>query len=379
MLTFDSLLFRLLATIALLIAIVAALFFARAVFMPIALGLMTALILHLPSMALARFGIPKTLAIAFLLSAVAAVLMLVFLLMAGPVNRIIDSYPEIVLELRVKLFQLRETFAAAEQASDAISKVAEDVQGMVKDPEVQEVVVREPNFLTRAATSLADIVTGVVVTLTIAAFVLVMRRPFLTLATMPFATRASKLNAARIWKGVEGEVSRYFLVTTIINAALGAAVGLALWALGVPLPHVWGIAVGLLNYILFVGPAIGTLSLLAASIIQFDTAFQILAPPAAYLAINFTEANAITPHFLGRRLNIAPLAIMVALLFWGWLWGFAGLIIALPALVVLKAIADRSPPFAPLKRILTRRQAAGMAMEPIAAARVGSAERSSSS
>jgi len=376
MLTFDSLLFRSLATIALLIAVVAALFFAKAVFMPIALGLLTALVLHLPSKALSRFGIPKILATTFLLALVAMILTLIFLLMAGPVNRVVDSYPQIVTELRVKLFHLRETFAAAEQAGDAISKVAEDVQGMVKDPEVQEVVVREPNFLTRAATSLADVVTGVVVTLTIAAFLLVIRRPFLTLATMPFASQASKLRAARIWIGAEREVSHYFVVTSIINVTLGTVVGLALWALGVPMPHVWGIAVALLNYILFVGPAIGTMALLAASIIQFDTAFQILAPPAAYLFINFIEANAVTPHFLGRRLNIAPLAILLALLFWGWLWGFAGLIIALPALIVLKAVADRSEPFAPVRRVLTPRRSFGVAMEPHDAARVGTAERS---
>lgn len=378
MLTFDSLLFRSLATIALLIAVVAALFFARAVFLPVALGLLTALVLHLPSKALARFGIPKTFATAFLLGVVAVILVLVFLLMAGPVNRVIESYPEIVTELRVKLFHLRQTFAAAEQAGDAISKVAEDVQGMVKDPEVQEVIVREPNFLTRAATSLADVVTGVVVTLTISAFVLVMRRPFLTLATMPFATQGSKLKAARIWTGVEKEVSHYFVVTSIINAALGTAVGLSLWVLGVPMAHVWGIAVALLNYILFVGPAIGTMALLAASIIQFDTAFQILAPPAAYLTINFIEANAVTPHFLGRRLNIAPLAILLALLFWGWLWGLAGLIIALPALIVMKAVADRAEPFDPIRRILTPRRPPGAVMEPLGAANVGPAERRTS-
>lgn len=378
MLTFDSLLFRSLATIVLLIAVVAALFFARAVFLPVALGLLTALVLHLPSKALARFGIPKTFATAFLLGVVAVILVLVFLLMAGPVNRVIESYPEIVTELRVKLFHLRQTFAAAEQAGDAISKVAEDVQGMVKDPEVQEVIVREPNFLTRAATSLADVVTGVVVTLTISAFVLVMRRPFLTLATMPFATQGSKLKAARIWTGVEKEVSHYFVVTSIINAALGTAVGLSLWVLGVPMAHVWGIAVALLNYILFVGPAIGTMALLAASIIQFDTAFQILAPPAAYLTINFIEANAVTPHFLGRRLNIAPLAILLALLFWGWLWGLAGLIIALPALIVMKAVADRAEPFDPIRRILTPRRPPGAVMEPLGAANVGPAERRTS-
>jgi predicted PurR-regulated permease PerM len=378
MLTFDSLLFRSLATLSLLIAIVAALFFARAVFLPITLGILTALVLHLPIMALYRAGMPKILAVAFIISAVATILTLIFVLTAGPVSDTFESYPRIVTELRVKLFHLRQTFAAAEQASDAISKVAEDVKNIVKDPEVQEVVVREPNFLARAATSLADIVTGVVVTLTISAFILVMRRPFLTLATMPFSTAATKLRAARIWKGVEREVSHYFIVTSIINAALGTAVGLALWALGVPLPHVWGIAVALLNYILFVGPAIGTMALLAASIINFDTPFQIFAPPLAYLAINFIEANVVTPHFLGQRLNLAPLAIVLSLLFWGWLWGLAGMIVAVPALIVLKAVADKSVSLSAVRRILTPRRPPGEAMEPMPPVRVCYPERSHS-
>ncbi|MCI5074846.1 AI-2E family transporter [Oricola sp.] len=375
MIAFDSLLFRSLATLSLLIAIVAALFFAKAVFLPIALGLLAALVLHLPIMALYRAGLPKILAVALIISAAGGLLGLIFVLTAGPISETFEAYPQIVSELRVKLFHLRETFAAAEQASDAISKVADEVKNIVEDSEVPEVVVREPNFIARAATSLADIATGIVVTLTISAFILVMRRPFLTLATMPFATTESKLRAARIWKAVEREVSHYFVVASIINATLGVAVGLALWALGVPLPHVWGIAVALLNFILFVGPAVGTMALLAASIITFDTGFEIFAPALAYLAINFIEANVVTPHFLGRRLNLAPLAIVLSLLFWGWLWGLAGLIIAVPTLIVLKAVAERSVSLSAVRRLLTPRRRPGEAMEPIASARVGSPER----
>ncbi|MFZ2099275.1 MAG: AI-2E family transporter [Oricola sp.] len=370
MLTFDSLLFRSLATISLLIAIVAALYFARAVFMPITLGVLVALILHLPIMALHRAGMPKILAVGALIAVVAAVLALIFVLMVGPIGDMFNSWPQIMSELRVKLWHLRETLAAAEQAGDAISEVADDVKDMVKDPKVQEVVVHEPNFLARAATSVADVVTGVVVTLTISAFILVMRRPFLTLTTMPFARTAAKLHAARIWKGVEREVSHYFLITSLINTGLGVAVGLALWALDVPMPHVWGIAVALLNYVQFVGPVIGTLALLAASIINFDGALQIFAPSAAYLTINFVESNVVTPHFLGRRLQVAPLAIILSLLFWGWLWGFAGLVIAVPSLIVLKAVADKASALAGLRRMLAPRRPPGVAMEPTPPRRV---------
>lgn len=377
MLTFNSLTFRSLATIALLIAIVAALYFARAIFLPITMGLLVALVLHLPIMALHRIGMPKILAVGVLITAVAAILTLIFILVAGPLSNIFDNWPQIAAELRGKIYHLRAAFSAAEQAGDAVSKIADDVKNIVNDPEVQEVVMHEPNFLARAATSVADVVTGVVVTLTISAFVLVMRRPFLTLATMPFDRTSTKLRAARIWKNAEQEVSHFFLVTSMINAALGFAVGFALWLLDVPMPYVWGIVVALLNYVLFVGPAIGTAALFAASVITFDAPFQMFAPPLAYLAINFVEANFVTPHFLGRRLQVAPLTIILSLLFWGWLWGFAGLILAVPALVLLKAIADKAEPLADLRRILTPRRQPGAVLEPIRLARVVPEEKRS--
>ena len=377
MLTFNSLTFRSLATIALLIAIVAALYLARAVFLPITLGLLVALLLHLPITALHRIGMPKIFAVAVLITAVAAMLTLIFVLIVGPLSNVFDNWPQIAAELRSKIYHLRSAFSAAEQAGDAVSKIADDVKNIVKDPEVQEVVMHEPNFLARAATSVADVVTGIVVTLTISAFLLVMRRPFLTLATMPFDRMSTKLRAARIWKNAERETSHYFLVASLINIGLGIVVGLALWLLGVPMPYVWGIVVALLNYILFVGPAIGTAALFAASVIPFDTPFQMFAPAAAYLAINFVEANFVTPHFLGRRLQIAPLTIILSLLFWGWLWGFAGLVLAVPALVVLKAVADKAEPLSDLRRILTPRRQPGAKLEPIRLARVNPGEKRS--
>ncbi|WP_370322135.1 AI-2E family transporter [Oricola sp.] len=377
MLTFNSLTFRSLATIALLIAIVAALYLARAVFLPITLGLLVALLLHLPIMALHRIGMPKIFAVAVLITAVAATLTLIFVLIVGPLSNVFDNWPQIAAELRSKIYHLRSAFSAAEQAGDAVSKIADDVKNIVKDPEVQEVVMHEPNFLARAATSVADVVTGIVVTLTISAFLLVMRRPFLTLATMPFDRMSTKLRAARIWKNAERETSHYFLVASLINIGLGIVVGLALWLLDVPMPYVWGIVVALLNYILFVGPAIGTAALFAASVITFDTPFQMFAPAVAYLAINFVEANFVTPHFLGRRLQIAPLTIILSLLFWGWLWGFAGLVLAVPALVVLKAVADKAEPLSDLRRILTPRRQPGAKLEPIRLARVNPGEKRS--
>jgi predicted PurR-regulated permease PerM len=357
MIAYDSLVFRSLATIALLIAIVAALSLAKAVFIPIFVALLLAILLHLPLAALQRAGLPRFASAGVMVVVLCAVLVLFALFVSAPARTLIDDYPQMLGELRGKVFSLQTSLAEAQKVGEAIVDVGKEVGDALEGgpAEVEQVVVREGNLWMQMASGFAGGIGTIVVTLTIFGFIFAIRRPFLTLATIPCGTMASKLRAARIWKGVEGDVSHYFFVTTLINIGLGTAVGLVLWALGVPMPIFWGFVVGVLNYMPFVGPTIGSGLLLAVSVVQFDTVFQMLVPAAAYLAINFIEANFITPNLVGRRVNIAPLAIILSLLFWGWLWGFVGLFISIPMLVVLNAVAERIDGLSALNRMLTPR------------------------
>jgi predicted PurR-regulated permease PerM len=272
-----------------------------------------------------------------------------------PAQRLVSDYPTMLSELRGKMSSFQDSMSEAEEAGDALAEVTQDVADLVEDPNVTEVVVRDNSFFLRAASSFAESLSTIAITLTICAFILALRQPFLVLATLPYDKISEKLHAARVLRKIEADVSHYFLVTTLINTALGTVVGLALWALDVPMPVFWGAVVGFLNYMPFVGPTIGALALLSVSVIQHDSVAMMFLPAAVYLAINFVEANFITPALIGRKTNITPLAIIVALVFWGWLWGFVGLLISVPLLVVINAAAQKIDRLSLIKRMLTPR------------------------
>lgn len=357
----DRTLLRLTAVVALILAGLTVLSVAQAVFVPIFIAIILAMLLNLPVEFLHKRRVPRWLGAIFLTLMLTAFCALIVATVAEPLQSIMRDYPRTLQTLRAKIFTLQLSLDEAAQVGQTISDVTEEVSNSMEDPEVQEVVVRERNFLVQAASTLAESMTTVVVTLTICGFILAIRAPFMTLITMPFGTVCQKLRAARTWRSIEDHVSHYFFMTTLINTGLGIAVALALWALGVKMPAFWGIVVGLLNYMPFVGPAIGVSLITIFSIVQNETLAAMVIPGAAYMAINFVEANFITPTLIGRKTDISPLAIILALLFWGWLWGFVGLFLSVPILVIMNAVAGENTQLDLMRRVLRprRRHTAG--------------------
>ena len=130
----------------------------------------------------------------------------------------------------------------------------------------------------------------------------------------------------------ERDVSRYFLTITAINAAFGLIIGLVMATLGMPNPFLWGIGAFLVNYLLYLGPIAFAVTLLIAGFVTFEGAWSFL-PAALYLSLNATEGQFVTPSLVGRHMSINPLAVFVSLIFWLWLWGPVGGVIAIPVLV----------------------------------------------
>jgi predicted PurR-regulated permease PerM len=137
-----------------------------------------------------------------------------------------------------------------------------------------------------------------------------------------------------------------------INAALGTAAGLVFWGLGMPNPALWGALGFVLNFIPYVGAVftIGITALVAAA--TFPHLGQAILVPASYLALGTIEGNFVTPHILGKRLVLNPVVIFIGLVFWGWMWGILGALLAIPMLVMVKIICDHIEPLAPLGEFL---------------------------
>jgi predicted PurR-regulated permease PerM len=139
-----------------------------------------------------------------------------------------------------------------------------------------------------------------------------------------------------------------FLATiTAINVGLGAAVALALWAVGMPSPLLWGVLAILLNFVIYIGPALMTVILLSVSLSLNHSAFDILLPPGIYLALHAVESNFVTHQILGATMTMNPFAVFLALAFWIWLWGPVGGFIAVPSLLILYALIRNIIPSKP--------------------------------
>lgn len=313
-----------------------ALYFARDFFMPVILAFMLALMLTPIVRYLRRRGIPEavsaTLLVLFSVAAVGATGYLI----SGPVVSLVNDAPSIGRQLSERLAELRHPFDRFLEISNQVDKVADTTQ----EPGVQKVVVAQPGILSQAAGNLLSGGTTVAITFVLSLFLLASGTMLYEKIIQSFGRMSEKKRALRVVYDVEREISRYLLTVTLINFGLGAAIGLGLWAIGMPNPLVWGVAAALLNFLPYVGALCTILLVAAISIITFDSLSFALVAPAFVLLCNIIEGQFVTPLIVGRRLEINAVAIFIAVAFWSWLWGFVGALIAVPILVVIKVFCD---------------------------------------
>jgi predicted PurR-regulated permease PerM len=153
---------------------------------------------------------------------------------------------------------------------------------------------------------------------------------------------------AHVFRDVEQKVSRFLLSITFINACVGCAVSLAMWAIGMPSPILWGALAAVLNYIPYVGQGVMVLVLLAVGLGTQTGLTNILLPVACYVAINFVEGQIVTPHFIGRTMTLNPFIIFLSITFWLWAWGPVGGLVAVPTLLIAQSVLMHALPSKPM-------------------------------
>src|SRR5690606_30404040 len=228
------------------------------------------------------------------------------------------------------------------QASEAAATVARAADGSDDVRQLEVVAVRESDPWERLVAT-PKMVMSVLAVVLLTFFFMVyggrLQRPAIALLPPCYQQRMT----VEIMQAVEHEVSRYVFTITVINTLLGVAVAGALHLIGLSLPNalLWGTLVALLNYAPYVGAFMAATGLLLMGLIVWDDLGQALLPLAAYLVLQTLEGQIFTPIVVGQRLALSPLLLVLALMLFGFMWGFIGLLLAVPLLVCTKRVVSR--------------------------------------
>jgi predicted PurR-regulated permease PerM len=317
-----------------LIAFIAALGYARAFLLPVLFAFMLALILRPVVRYLARRGIPEFLTSLGLVLSVLAAFGIGFYFLSGPLSTLLTDLPRIANEIESKLIDLRSTSENIRAVTEKIENLGtKDVPGPA---EVQKVEVAQPGLLSSVAANAPDAAARAFFALVLLLFLLSSGDLFYAKIVRAMPTFSDKKKALGIALDIERELSRYLGTISLINAGLGVCVGLALWAIGIPNPVLWGVLAGVLNFIPYVGSLIGVALVGTVSLGTMPTLSQAALAPLAYFALTTIEGQFVTPVLVGRRLALNPVTLFLGIAFWGWLWGVVGMLFAVPLMVAVK-------------------------------------------
>lgn len=335
-------------------AVTTLLYVCHEVFIPVALALLFALILSRAVDALHRRGLPRS---------VGAVLMLVVLLtivgitlsaVAGPAEQWFASLPQTLQTIERKLRPLQRTLSRIElltSRADALTSANPAAPRSAAAPAAPNATgtVSASDVLVEARSGIVSTITVIILTL----FLLSGGPPMLARMMAALATDMYAVHVLKIIEAIRSELGRYYGTIALINLALGAATGLTMMVLGVPNPFLWGTVAAVLNFVPYVGSATTLLILSVVALVSFDSVGRIAAVIACYLALATIEGQIVQPLFVGHRLEINPLLVFLAVWFGGWMWGIAGITIAVPSLVALKVAAEHSKRGQPLVEFLS--------------------------
>jgi predicted PurR-regulated permease PerM len=328
----------------------ALLYVARSAFIPVVLALLFWLVLFGPVESLHRRHVPRALSAVVIVLLVLAGIATLVSFMSTPAQEWFSRAPQTFATIRHKLGPVSRLINHLDDIRKSASSLVPMKQAAAAPDLAPAPAVTAPVVIFTATTSaIVSSVTFVIVTL----FLLAGGPPMLARMTAAFIDNLRASRVRDLIEKVRMQVGHYYLLTTLINAGLGTATGLAMWAWGMPTPYLWGALAAILNFVPYAG-AVTTLSVITiVAMISFDTLGQVLGVVGTQLLIATIEGQIAQPLLVGRRLNVNPLVIFLGLWFGGIFWGVAGIMLATPILVTLKVIAENTRDGQPMLEFLS--------------------------
>jgi len=296
------------------------LFFCRPVLLPVTAAIVIGTTFAPLVKALARQGVPSWVTAGVIGLSLVALAGLALTFLAQPLTDWITRAPEMGGIIKQKLYVLDRPLNALRELREAFL------------PSPGKAVAVEPPLavVTPVITLITPAVIEFVLFFVTLIFFLAVQMDFRRYTATFFASREAKLRFIRIANDIERRLFSYLATVTVINLCLGISVTFGAWLFGLSSPVLFGLAAMVLNYIPYVGAACMTLLLLAVGLVSFSQLAWSVAPAAAFVLLAIIEGQFITPAVLGHRLTLNPLAVLLAIAFWSWIWGPMGTFLAVP-------------------------------------------------
>lgn len=332
------------------VVVIAALYAARPLLLPVVIAVLLALLLSPAVALLRRIGLPEYVGALVVVALLVGSLATVITRLQEPAQQWLHMSERDLRDLRQKLVRLRQP---VEAVKDATQRMAEITSRVGQPPQREVVVERRDTFLDTLSQTQSFMV-GALSCLVLLFFLLASGDLFLRKLVRVLPRLRDKRRAVEISREIQADIGHYFLTITAVNLALGAVTAATMALLGLPNPLLWGVIVAAFNFIPYVGPAASLVVLTIAAIVAFDTWQRIISVPAAFALLTLIEGNLIQPLVIGGRLAINPVVIFLAVMAFGVLWGIGGIVIAVPVLVVTRICGDHIPSMSTLGEFIAK-------------------------
>jgi predicted PurR-regulated permease PerM len=305
------------------------LYLTRPVLMPLVAAFVISLTLAPLVIRAGRHHVPSWISATVLVLLLLVVAASVVTLIVAPATEWINRAPDVGAALREKLYVFNTPLNAVRELQNILMPAANNA-----------VTVQESqlSMVTPVLAFLTPALTQIMIFFVSLLFFLAGHAQIRRYLPSLFSDRDTKLRVIRIANDINTNLASYLATVTMINIGLGVVVGLGAWAFGIPNPLIFGVLAAVLNYIPYVGPAAVVLVLLGVSLVTFENLWYALLPPVSFVVLTTIEGQILSPTILGARLPLSPLTIFIALVFWIWLWGPVGALLAVPLSIIARVV-----------------------------------------
>jgi predicted PurR-regulated permease PerM len=316
------------------LAVLTLTYFAADVILPIVLAFVLNLLFQPGMRALEKAHFPRVLAAFALILCVFSAIIGVGAAISGQATSWAQKLPDGVGRLEDRLKFLSEPMHALQTFFQQFDGAAQSGGAVQAGSSIETMLLKGTQHFA----------SGFFETVLILFFLLVSGDTFLRRLVEIVPTFSDKRRVVALSQQIEENISAYLLTITLMNAAVGVATGVAMWTCGLGDPVLWGGVAFLLNYVPIIGAFIGVALFLFAGLLTIDVLWQAFLPAGAYLLIHLIEGETVTPMLLARRFTLNPVIVVISLIFWFWMWGVPGAVLAVPMLAIAKIICDDIKP-----------------------------------